>query len=87
MKVSVDNTQKLKSYLESIKADKDYYSIYPDKNFYFDTVNYISLKNKIWEIGTFERGNCHHIQQFDTEAEVCQAFLKKFYPEVLDGKE
>lgn len=86
MNASINNTQELKSCLEQIRADKDYYSIYPDENFYFDTVCYISLKNKTWEIGTFERGIYHHVKHFKTEAEACQAFLEEFYPEVLNGE-
>lgn len=54
MNASISNTRELKIFLEKAKVDKDYYSIYPDENFYFDTVCYICLKNKIWEIGTFE---------------------------------
>lgn len=83
MNASISNTQELKIFLEKAKVDKDYYSIYPDENFYFDTVCYICLKNKIWEIGTFERGLHHHVKQFSIEADACRAFLEEFYPEVL----
>lgn len=80
------NLQNLRTIMEKSGIDKDYYSIYPDENFYFDTVCYISFKNKTWEIGTFERGIYHHVKHFNTEAEACQAFLEEFYPEVLNGE-
>lgn len=79
----IENTSELKATLKSALEDKDYYSIYPDRNFRFDTVCYIKPKGGKWEIGVFERGGYHDVHAFDTEAEACEAFLKEFYPELL----
>ncbi len=66
-------------------ADPHHYSIYPDDNFFYDTVCYICLKNNgMWEIGTRERGTDYRVRRFTTEAEACQKFLKVLYPELLN---
>ena len=73
------NLQNLRTIMEKSGIDKDYYSIYPDENFYTEVVTFIREKANKWEI------DCD-VKQFDTEAEACQAFLEEFYPEVLNGK-
>ena len=83
MNVNVSNTKELKSFMEKSGADSDYYSIYPDDNFFQDTVCYICPKGKGWEIGIYERGSSHHVHQYDTEARACQGFLEEIYPELL----
>ena len=62
------------------------YSIYPDENFLSETVIFIRKQADKWEIGTEDRCVYHDIKQFNTEAEACQAFLERYYPETLDGK-
>lgn len=72
--------------MEKSGIDKDYYSIYPDENFLSETVIFISKQAAKWEIGTEDRCVYHDIKQFNTEAEACQAFLERYYPEVLNEK-
>lgn len=80
------NLQNLRTIMEKSGIDKDYYSIYPDENFYTEVVTFIRKKASKWEIGVKERCIDCDVEQFDTESEACQAFLEEFYPEVLDGK-
>lgn len=86
MSAKVNNTTELAKLMHESEADPHHYSIYPDDNFFYDTVCYICHKKEGWEIGTFERGSSHHVRLFTNEAKACQAFLEDFYPEVLNGK-
>lgn len=87
MSVCVSNIEELRKIMKATDVDPDYYSIYPDDNFFCDTVSYICYKKEGWEIGVFERGSTHHVRLFADEAKACQAFLEDFFPEVLNGKE
>lgn len=80
------NLQNLRTIMEKSGIDKDYYSIYPDENFLSETVIFIRKQADKWEIGTEDRCVYHDIKQFNTEAEACQAFWERYYPEALDGK-
>ncbi len=85
MSAKISNTKELKSFLKKVKADIDEYAIFPDNHFPYETMGYITPKGNGWEIGIRERDVYHHQQRFATEAEACQAFLKRFFPEVLNG--
>lgn len=80
------NLQNLRTIMEKSGIDKDYYSIYLDENFLSETVIFIRKQADKWEIGTEDRCVYHDIKQFNTEAEACQAFLERYYPEVLNEK-
>lgn len=80
------NLQNLRTIMEKSGIDKDYYSIYPDENFLSETVIFIRKQADKWEIGTEDRCVYHDIKQFNTKAEACQAFLERYYPEVLNEK-
>lgn len=86
MSTKISNTKELKSFLEKAKVDIDEYAIFPDNDFFYETMGYIAPKGNGWEIGICERDVYHHQQRFNTEAEACQAFLKRFFPEVLNGE-
>ncbi len=83
MSVSVSNIEELRKIMKATDIDPDYYSIYPDDNFFCDTVSYINPKKEGWEIGVFERGSTHHVRRFIDESKACQAFLEDLFPEVL----
>ena len=92
MSAKVNNTTELAKFMRESEADPHHYSIYPDENFFYDTVCYICPRTKRyyvcsegkgWEIGIYERGSSHHVHHYDTEAEACQGFLKNLYPELL----
>lgn len=80
------NLQNLRTIMKKSGIDKDYYSIYQDENFLSETVIFIRKQADKWEIGTEDRCVYHDIKQFNTEAEACQAFLERYYPEVLNEK-
>lgn len=87
MNAKINNTKELKTFLETAKVDIDEYAIFPDNHFPYETMGYITQKENVWEVGVYERGVCHNQQRFNTEAEACQTFLWKFFPEVLNGEE
>ena len=87
MSVSVSNIEELRKIMKATDVDPDYYSIYPDDNFFCDTVSYICYKKEGWEIGVLERGSTHHVRLFADEAKACQAFLEDLFPEVLTVEE
>ena len=77
----------LKQLLIKAKIPELYYNVPSDDMFFCDTVTYLKIKNNDgFEIGVFERGTFHDVHIFDTEAEACQAFLERYYPEALDDK-
>lgn len=78
--------QKLRVIMDNSNIGKINYSIYPDKNFRIETVIFIRKKADKWEIGTEDRCVYHDVKQFNTEAEACQAFLERYYPEGLNGE-
>lgn len=78
--------QKLRVIMDNSNIGKINYSIYPDKNFRIETVIFIRKQTNKWEIGVKDKGADYDVMQFDTEAEACQAFLERYYPEGLDGK-
>ena len=78
--------QKLRVIMDNSNIGKINYSIYPDKNFRIETVIFIRKQANKWEIGVKDKGADYDVKQFNTEAEACQAFLERYYPEGLDGK-
>ena len=78
--------QKLRVIMDNSNIGKLNYSIYPDKNFRIETVIFIRKQANKWEIGVKDKGADYDVTQFDTEAEACQAFLERYYPEGLNGE-
>ncbi len=78
--------QKLRVIMDNSNIGKINYSIYPDKNFRIETVIFIRKQTNKWEIGVKDKGADYDVMQFDTEAEACQAFLERYYPEGLNGE-
>ena len=80
------NLQNLRTIMDNSNIGKLNYSIYPDKNFRIETVIFIRKQANKWEIGVKDKGADYDVTQFDTEVEACQAFLERYYPEVLNDK-
>lgn len=78
--------QKLRVIMDNNNIGKINYSIYPDKNFRIETVIFIRKQANKWEIGVKDKGADYDVTQFDIEAEACQAFLERYYPEGLNGE-
>lgn len=78
--------QKLRVIMDNSNIGKLNYNIYPDKNFRIETVIFIRKQANKWEIGVKDKGADYDVTQFETEAEACQTFLERYYPEGLDGE-